>query len=68
MRFHVKKMIDYLEKNHPGIKYQIYEGNEKIRNALLKAGKKIGKPNECKLCGEICADDICQVCDFIRNQ
>ena len=62
LRFHVKKMIDYLEKNHPGIKYQIYEGNEKIRNAMKR--KKIGKPNECKLCGEICADDICQVCEF----
>ena len=63
LRFHVKKMIDYLEKNHPGIKYQIYEGNKKLRNALIKS-IKIGKPNKCRICGEICSGSICQVCEF----
>lgn len=65
LRFHVKKMIDYLEEKHPGIKYQIYEGNEKIRNALKK--KKIGKPNLCRICKEICASDVCQVCEFKQD-
>ena len=63
LRLHVKKMIDYLEKKHPGIKYQIFEGNKRIRAALMKS-VEIGKPNNCRICGEICSGDICQACEF----
>ncbi len=66
LRLHVKNMIDYLESEHPGIKYQIFEGNKRIRNALLKS-EKIGKPNTCKMCGEICSGEVCQVCEFKRQ-
>jgi uncharacterized protein (TIGR00269 family) len=64
LRYNIKKLIDELEKNHPGTKFQIFEGNKKIREALLKGIKEIGKPNTCKKCGEICAKDVCQACMF----
>ena len=64
LRYNIKNMIDALEKEHSGIKFQIFEGNKKIREALLKSVEKgkIGKPNICKACGEIAAGEICQAC------
>ncbi len=61
LRGSIKKMIDELEKKHSGIKFQIYEGNKRIREALLKTAKT-GTLNECKLCGEIASGDVCQAC------
>lgn len=63
LRADIKRMIDELEKNHPGTKFQIFEGNKKIRERLL-ATRKVGTPNTCKLCGEICSGEVCQACDF----
>ncbi len=62
LRGSIKKMIDELEEKHSGIKFQIYEGNIRIRDALLKTKGKIETPNTCKKCGEIAAGDVCQTC------
>jgi len=64
LRYNIKKLMNELEKNHPGTKFQIFEGNKKIRDALMKGIKEIGTPNTCKKCGEICAGEICQACEF----
>lgn len=61
LRGSIKKMIDELEEKHSGVKFQIYEGNKRIREALLKTAKT-GTLNECKLCGEVAAGDVCQAC------
>jgi len=67
LRYNVKEMIDELEKKHPGIKFQIYEGNEKIKRALIKNGQMISKIILCERCGEICSGKICQACEFKEN-
>ncbi|MFH0832716.1 MAG: TIGR00269 family protein [Candidatus Aenigmatarchaeota archaeon] len=64
LRYNIKKLIDELETLHPGTKFQIFEGNERIRSALQKSSKSVGEPNLCRKCGEICANDVCQTCKF----
>jgi uncharacterized protein (TIGR00269 family) len=67
LRYNIKKLIDELEKMHSGIKFQIFEGNKRIRQALLKSVKEIGKPKLCKICDEISSKEICQTCKFMEK-
>lgn len=62
LRGSIKKLIDELESRHSGTKFQIFEGNKRIRDALLKAKDRIGTPNKCKSCGEIASGEVCQAC------
>lgn len=62
LRNDIKKMIDILEKNHPGIKFQLFESNKKIREILRKSITTDEPPKNCKKCGEITSADVCQAC------
>jgi len=67
LRLDIKKLLDKLEEKHPGIKFQIFEGNKKIREAMMKNMEEIGSPNECSLCGELCSGEICQTCNSLKE-
>ena len=61
-REEAKKLIDNMEKKHPGTKYQIVKFYEKIRPFLIKDA--FPKIYECMKCGEPASRRICRVCEL----
>jgi len=59
VRNDMKIIIDSLEEKHPGIKFKIFEGAEKIRS-LIKIEKTEMK--YCSKCGEPSSSELCQSC------
>jgi uncharacterized protein (TIGR00269 family) len=59
--------MDELERRHPGIRYQILESSEKLRNALVQ-GKTVGAGiRECQICGEPSSGDTCNMCKLLAE-
>jgi uncharacterized protein (TIGR00269 family) len=59
LRLNIKKLIDQLERKHPGIKYQIFNGNEKLKQHLKLVSRKL---YTCKYCKEPCSGKVCNAC------
>jgi uncharacterized protein (TIGR00269 family) len=67
IRRNVKRVMDELERRHPGIRYQILESSEKLRNALVQ-GKTVGAGiRECQICGEPSSGDTCNMCKLLAE-
>ena len=64
LRADIKRMLKELDEKHDGLIFQIYEGNKRIREALLKTIDVRGIPNNCTHCGEMTSGDICQACEL----
>jgi uncharacterized protein (TIGR00269 family) len=64
LRNDIRKILNRLENNHPGMKYTILGSMKKITRGLKK---KPGKKNKCKKCGEITTKNICQACQVVQN-
>jgi len=64
LRADIKRMLKELDKKHDGLLFQIYEGNKRIRESLLKTIDIKGAPNDCTNCGELTSGDICQACEL----
>jgi len=62
LRADIKSMLKQLDEKHYGLLFQIYEGNKRIRESLLKTIDIKGAPNDCTNCGELTSGDICQAC------
>jgi uncharacterized protein (TIGR00269 family) len=62
-RAEVSDIIDKLEENHPGTKYSIVSGFEKLLE-YLPVEKEM---NICKYCKEPSASEICKVCMFLEK-
>lgn len=64
LRANIKRLMKELEAKHDGILFQIYEGNKRLRESLLKSINLTKSPNECMSCGEMTSNEVCQACDL----
>jgi len=62
-RDEISKIINKIEKNHPGTKYAIVNSFLEIL-PLLKEKYKDEIVKSCKKCKEPCSSDICKVCEM----
>jgi uncharacterized protein (TIGR00269 family) len=67
IRRNVKRVIDELEQRHPGIRYQILESSEKLRNALVRGRTLEVGIRECEICGEPSSGDTCNTCKLLAE-
>jgi uncharacterized protein (TIGR00269 family) len=66
LRNDVRRMLDEVEEKHVGTKFTIFRSIERIRPALEETNDEKG-PMECKECGEPTSEEICRVCQIIKQ-
>ena len=64
LRREIQTMINDLEKNHPGTKFQIVNFYDRLKPMLDKTGEGV---NYCKLCDEPTAMEICKSCELLKK-
>ena len=64
LRGEVRELLNNFETRHPGTKYSLLRGFDKLAGAL---GKELppAKIEKCRICGETCTEDICQACKLL---
>lgn len=62
LRWNVRKMLNEFESNHPGTKYALVRGYEKI-GRFLPMGRTL---STCERCGGGCTGKICKACELIE--
>ncbi|MCW7075838.1 MAG: TIGR00269 family protein [Candidatus Syntrophoarchaeum sp.] len=60
-RSDMRKVLNILEDDHPGISYSLMRGFEKVRDVLPDSREDI---KECEVCGEPSSGNICKMCEF----
>ncbi|MHC1624076.1 MAG: TIGR00269 family protein [Candidatus Methanospirareceae archaeon] len=65
-RFTVKKMLNEFEKKHPGTKYSVMRGYERLSEFLPRASAE-RKIMRCERCGGASASNICKACEIIEK-
>ena len=63
IRTEIREFLNALEKQHSGIKNNLYKSSLKIAHAMKEVDKKQRKI--CARCGNECTGKICSVCDMI---
>ncbi len=66
LRNDMRRMLNRLEVEHPGMKYTIYSSMEKIRQAMEESAKEIPL-KRCKICGEPSTQETCQTCQILQK-
>jgi uncharacterized protein (TIGR00269 family) len=64
-RFTVKKMLNEFERKHPGTKYSVMRGYERLSEFLPKAQPE-RKLVQCERCGEASASRMCKACEILE--
>jgi uncharacterized protein (TIGR00269 family) len=64
LRGEVREMLNNFEIKHPGTKYSLLRGFDKLAEALAK-GLPPAKIEKCRICGETCTEDVCQACKLL---
>lgn len=64
LRGEVREMLNNFEIKHPGTKYSLLRGFDKLAAALAKELPP-AKIEKCRICGETCTEDICQACRLL---
>lgn len=67
IRRNVKRVMDELEGQHPGIRYQILESSEKLSEALIKGLEPKGDIKDCTVCGEPASGEVCNACMLLKE-
>ncbi|WP_321417136.1 TIGR00269 family protein [uncultured Methanomethylovorans sp.] len=67
MRGEVRELLDDFEDKHPGTKYALLSGFDKI-TAVLSKEMPIAKLANCRICGQACSSDLCQACKLLGKQ
>jgi cytoplasmic tRNA 2-thiolation protein 1 len=65
IRTEIRNFLNSLEKNHVGIKNNMYKSILKISSILKDETGKIWK--NCSKCGVECSGDVCAVCNTLLN-
>jgi uncharacterized protein (TIGR00269 family) len=63
-RGEVREMLNNFEIKHPGTKYSLLRGFDKLAGALAKELPPT-KIEKCRVCGETCTEDVCQACKLL---
>jgi uncharacterized protein (TIGR00269 family) len=66
LRNDIRVMLNRMEEKHAGTKFTVFKSIEKIRPALEAITKQITL-QECKVCGEPSADQICKPCQMLQK-
>lgn len=64
LRGEVREMLNNFEIKHPGTKYSLLRGFDKLSGALAKELPP-AKIEKCRICGETCTEDVCQACKLL---
>ncbi|MDD3041818.1 MAG: TIGR00269 family protein [Methanosarcinaceae archaeon] len=64
MRREIRVMLNEFEVNHPGTKYSLLRGFDKLVGALAKELTP-AVVSKCRVCGETCSEDLCQACKLL---
>jgi uncharacterized protein (TIGR00269 family) len=64
LRGEVREMLNNFEIKHPGTKYSLLRGFDKLAGALAKELPP-AKIEKCRICGETCTEDVCQTCKLL---
>ncbi|MEA3254678.1 MAG: TIGR00269 family protein [Candidatus Altiarchaeota archaeon] len=62
----IRGMVDKLEINHPGSKFQILGSIDELIQ-ILRSRAKAGRINRCEICGSLTSGDLCKVCQIKRE-
>ena len=65
IRTEIRNFLNLLEKNHIGIKNNMYKSILKVSSILREEPGKIWK--NCSKCGTECTGDVCAVCNTLLN-
>ena len=64
----IKEMINKIEENHPGSKFQTLKGTDQLipilRESIRKDGIDRDGIKECGVCGSLTSGDLCKVCEI----
>lgn len=64
LRGEVRELLNNFETNHPGTKYSLLRGFDKLVG-VLKNELPRAEVEKCRICGETCTEDICQACKLL---
>src|ERR671931_240847 len=65
IRTELRQFLNQLEKEHPGVKYNMYNSISKI-SKVLKSTTETPKASVCSVCKRECTSDICAVCKTVK--
>ncbi|WP_094228485.1 TIGR00269 family protein [Methanolobus psychrotolerans] len=66
MRREIRVMLNEFEVRHPGTKYALLSGFDKISGILGREFPQEGL-SMCSICGQACTEDICQACKLLKR-
>lgn len=66
-RWDIRNILNGLEAKYPGTKYSILRTFDRIKPALEATTKKTAGISTCKICGEPASNDVCKVCELMKN-
>ena len=67
LRSDIRAMLNRIEEKHAGTKFTVLKSIEKIRPALEASTRERVPLQECKLCGEPTANEICMPCQMLQE-
>ncbi|MFP4655590.1 MAG: TIGR00269 family protein [Methanohalobium sp.] len=68
IRGEVRDMLNEFEASHPGTKHSLLSGFQKLVPILAKEyPPEKNKLSECRVCGDLCTEGLCQACKLLGN-
>jgi uncharacterized protein (TIGR00269 family) len=64
MRGEVREILDNFEDRHPGTKYALLSGFDKIAN-ILSRELPVARLVHCRICGQAASGELCQACKLL---
>ncbi|AKB18634.1 n-type ATP pyrophosphatase superfamily [Methanosarcina sp. WWM596] len=64
LRGEIRELLNSFETKHPGTKYSLLRGFDKLVGALAKELPP-AKIDKCRICGDTCTEDLCQACKLL---
>jgi uncharacterized protein (TIGR00269 family) len=66
LRNDIRRMLNIMEEKHAGTKFAVFRSIERIRPALEASAEK-ERLQDCKLCGEPTAGEVCKPCQMLQK-
>ncbi len=66
LRGEVRDMINSFEVAHPGTKYSLLRGFDKMVGILARDYPQV-ELTECRICGQACTTGLCQACNLLKR-
>ncbi len=59
-------IVNSLEENHPGSRFQLLNSTDKLRE-ILREKKEYGKIKRCVVCGDLTSGKLCKTCEMMKK-